>query len=506
MLRRRYLWLVLTLLCVLTAAPVAWGQLEGVPRDHWAYDAVRSLADRGLVTGYPDGQFLGDRQLTRYEMATIILRVLQRVEDASQGSSPAAPTMAPTSTETSADDLNTVTRLVEGFKVELTVIGADLKAVKEQVAALSSEVEAVQDDVAALEADVTAQKEGLEEVANDVSRMKRLKFSGYVQARYVDAQGSDSQFTVRRARLKTEGMLGSRTGVEIQLDAAGSSGDESVTLKDALVSYFLTGDPDSGPAVTLGQFKWPFGYELVQSSGNRETPERAHVLRTLFPGERDRGFMITGPAEDRFYWALGLFNGVGIDERGSNTNPWYSTNLNDNNSHKDVVGQVRYHLSRNLAIGASGYWGKAGGATMTSTAASNPQFLVPLTEKNRYGIDVQWSGESLPLSLRAEYIWAREPRIPASATSAAAVMVDGPSGYYAQAAYTFGPKWLGVYKYDTYDDDNPTSATGELKNHNLGLIYWLDNASRLKLFYEWRQEERNPRDNDGLTVEWITKF
>ena len=48
-----------------------------VPKDHWAYQYVKSLADRGLLEGYPDGEFKGDRSMTRYEFAAIIYRALQ---------------------------------------------------------------------------------------------------------------------------------------------------------------------------------------------------------------------------------------------------------------------------------------------------------------------------------------------------------------------------------------------------------------------------------------------
>ena len=48
-----------------------------VPKDHWAYSYVKSLADRGLLEGYPDGEFKGDNTMTRYEFAAIIYRALQ---------------------------------------------------------------------------------------------------------------------------------------------------------------------------------------------------------------------------------------------------------------------------------------------------------------------------------------------------------------------------------------------------------------------------------------------
>ena len=48
-----------------------------VPSNHWAYEAVSDLSRRGLVEGYPDGTFGGDRLLTRYEFAQIVYRAIQ---------------------------------------------------------------------------------------------------------------------------------------------------------------------------------------------------------------------------------------------------------------------------------------------------------------------------------------------------------------------------------------------------------------------------------------------
>jgi len=49
---------------------------ETVPFDHWAYDAVQDLVDEGIIIGYPDGTFRGDRAMTRYEFAMAISRLL----------------------------------------------------------------------------------------------------------------------------------------------------------------------------------------------------------------------------------------------------------------------------------------------------------------------------------------------------------------------------------------------------------------------------------------------
>src|SRR5438094_3976244 len=58
--------------------------------DHWAYAAVEDLAKKGLIKGYPPGgKFFGGRTLTRYEMATIIKRIVDRLDDMIKQGKPA---------------------------------------------------------------------------------------------------------------------------------------------------------------------------------------------------------------------------------------------------------------------------------------------------------------------------------------------------------------------------------------------------------------------------------
>lgn len=48
-----------------------------VPKNHWAYEYVSKLAGNGILEGYPDGDFSGDRTMTRYEMAAVFYRALK---------------------------------------------------------------------------------------------------------------------------------------------------------------------------------------------------------------------------------------------------------------------------------------------------------------------------------------------------------------------------------------------------------------------------------------------
>ena len=49
-----------------------------VPADHWAYDAVKELAADGVIEGYGDNSFQGDKNITRYEMAQMVAKAMAK--------------------------------------------------------------------------------------------------------------------------------------------------------------------------------------------------------------------------------------------------------------------------------------------------------------------------------------------------------------------------------------------------------------------------------------------
>ena len=74
-----------------------------VPENHWAYEAVSKLAGNGIIQGYEDGKYHGERTMTRYEMAEIIYNALSKGAKAEK-------------------------KLVEEFKPELQAMAAQKKA------------------------------------------------------------------------------------------------------------------------------------------------------------------------------------------------------------------------------------------------------------------------------------------------------------------------------------------------------------------------------------------
>jgi hypothetical protein len=75
---KKSLLLAMTIAMGITASAYAANPFSDVPAGHWAYDAVNKLAAEGVVEGYPDGTYGGDRLMTRYEMAQIVAKAMAK--------------------------------------------------------------------------------------------------------------------------------------------------------------------------------------------------------------------------------------------------------------------------------------------------------------------------------------------------------------------------------------------------------------------------------------------
>lgn len=78
---KKALALLIATIMLFTVVPVAFGGFEDSPKpDHWVYDQFMLVYNSGLLKGYPDGTFKGERFATRYEMVELTARVLQLIE------------------------------------------------------------------------------------------------------------------------------------------------------------------------------------------------------------------------------------------------------------------------------------------------------------------------------------------------------------------------------------------------------------------------------------------
>jgi hypothetical protein len=333
--------------------------------------------------------------------------------------------------------------------------------------------------------------EAFTEVRNTLENLGRMRFSGYIQPQFVsDERSSDDltgvaatrnrdQFSVRRARIKFTYQFSPTSRFVFQPDF-GTGG--APTLKDGYVEYT---EPWTSwrHTLTAGQFNWPFGFEIMYSSSNREMPERSNVIRTLFPGERDRGAMLSGTGfGERFNYRVAVVNGTGTAQAF------------DFNKRKDIVGRVAGTFGP-LDLGASIYRGSERVSLAGLTAGRE-------FDRDRAGIDFQWVTPVPGLGVRGEYIKGVQPPAPGAPVAARAADVDG---WYFYAIQNLGTRHQFVLRADEYD---PNTDIADNATRTLGgsyIFHW-DANSKFMFAYEQPELESADPDDNVFTLRYQYSF
>ncbi len=104
-----------------------------VPASHWAYEAVESMANKGIIQGFPNGTFKGNTNVTRYQMAMITAQALAYISE--KGANIAG------------DDLDNVEKLSVEFADELSLLGVKVISLEDNMQVLKNDVSKVKNDV-----------------------------------------------------------------------------------------------------------------------------------------------------------------------------------------------------------------------------------------------------------------------------------------------------------------------------------------------------------------------
>jgi len=344
-------------------------------------------------------------------------------------------------------------------------------------------------DPAALEGKIEALEEQLSETRSDVAGLKKLKISGYAQGRFVDDQGQSylagtsvsDQFIVRRARAKLT-YDASWSEYVLEFDAVPSG----VSLKEA---YAMLKLPWSGATLTVGQFKFPFGYENQQSSSEREMPELARVVASFVNGEYDRGVRLA--AKYKFLnLKLAAVNGSGANYKGLQlgTQTYGGSSSNDNDKQKDVVGRLGVDFGF-LVAGVSGWLGST--FVPGTTVAGN---WVPgkFHDRTRVGADVQLYLDLVPIggtAIKGELIAGK------TWSNGGTEMIDLPAlGWYAFLLQNLTTADAVFVRYDSFRGDlgagpavdakGKPLSTNKVSTLGFGAQHWFDETLKVSVAYE----------------------
>jgi hypothetical protein len=117
---------VVLIFVVLCAGAAAQKPFADVPKGHWAYDCVRSLAEKGFVMAYPDGTFGGRQLMTRYEFAYIVARSIPIADKEIESMAVTCGTLK--TPLLNADDFDCLDRMADEFTPELRVLQVNIEA------------------------------------------------------------------------------------------------------------------------------------------------------------------------------------------------------------------------------------------------------------------------------------------------------------------------------------------------------------------------------------------
>lgn len=337
--------------------------------------------------------------------------------------------------------------------------------------------------------------EGFTEARNTIEALNRMRFSGYIQAQFVRDERSVNettgnaatrnldQFSIRRGRVKFTYQFLPTSRFVIQPDITTSG----VVLKDGYVEYT---EPWTlwRNTLTAGQFNWPFGFEIMYSSSSREMPERTLMVRTLFPGERDRGVMVSGLGlGDRFNYRLAVVNGTGTSQSF------------DFNKRKDTVGRVGGSFGP-LDVGASIYRGAE--LVSLSGLTAGREFA-----KRREGIDFQYVTPVPGLGVRGEYLRGKQP--PAPGTPVATAAAADVAGWYFYAIQNLGTRHQFVVRVDQYDpntDAANNAASWYTRTVGGSYIFHWDANSKVMIAYETPKRQQQDIDDNVWTIRYQYAF
>ena len=308
----------------------------------------------------------------------------------------------------------------------------------------------------------------------------KLALRGYTQIRFNQELGGDAQelrspgdrfigenqsLGIRRARVILSGDVSEHLSIYIQPDfastPAGSSTGNFAQLRDVYADLFF--DKDHEYRIRAGQSKIPYGWENLQSSQNRLTPDRADALNSAVRDERDLALIfywepkeIAGRFRDLVRSGLKGSGDYGVIGFGAYNGQ--GANRLEANDSLHTVAHVSYPFKfesgQYFEVGVDAYTGFFRSATGSATINGNT-FTPTLAGRQRGPLDQRVSAHFIyypqPFGLQGEWTVGSGPQLD---TALQTVTSQSLKGGYLQAMYRIQSShgdFVPFVKYQTFD-------------------------------------------------------
>lgn len=200
--------LVVYLAGLLTVLGLGFGQAQfsDVPAGHWAKEAVERIAACGLITGFPDGTYRGNTNLTRYQAALIFQRLLNEIQQGGECVKGQGGGM-------SEEDMTAIRNAVQELAAELAALGVRVSALEDNAA--------TKDDIARLEAAIEELKAAPAQPEGGMDEAALADLADRVEAASVAADTALAQAQILAERL--DGVEGDVAALKTQVEADADS-------------------------------------------------------------------------------------------------------------------------------------------------------------------------------------------------------------------------------------------------------------------------------------------
>jgi hypothetical protein len=272
-------------------------------------------------------------------------------------------------------------KLREELKQQAAAYASEIERQKHEVTRLHDELDAVELSLSTQQAQRVQEAQELKGSLRGANLVKSRRFgvslSGFLQADWNAWRQSsqdevnpstglplnDQRFTLRRARVRTQIDYSIISGA-IEFDGNTTNGYAARIIGAEASLVWRNPDAPNVPylALTLGSFKTPYGFEILQSDRDRLFMERSNMERAMFPGEYDLGIRLQGGWRFLRY-SVAAMNGDPIGEKAFPGR--------DPNESKDLVGRIGIDTSFLKRLGiAAGFSGDYGNGFHKGIAAS----------------------------------------------------------------------------------------------------------------------------------------
>ncbi|MFW5873185.1 MAG: S-layer homology domain-containing protein [Bacillota bacterium] len=136
-------------------------EIEDVPEDHWAYDNVKVLVERGYISLYDDDTFAGSNRVSRYELAEVIANLL---EDIHVGD-----------TEMGEEDIDILRQLSLEFRDELVDVADDMELFSDRVDELEEETLIQDEEIAEIHESRDETEREVAKIIDEIASLRKIE-------------------------------------------------------------------------------------------------------------------------------------------------------------------------------------------------------------------------------------------------------------------------------------------------------------------------------------------